>query len=363
MKKILSMVLTAAMCVSLVACSSGTTNTAPAAASTAASTADAAASEADTAASTADTAASEAAAATGDYPTKGVTIVCPYGAGGGTDLALRILAECAEEEFGQTFTVVNQTGGSGSVGLTETLAAAHDGYTLGFYSIDLVNLRLLDLAPENINVDAFDAVCTINGEPEAIIVPADSKWETIEDFLQDAKDNPGTIQLANAGMGNIWHLGAIGVELQTGASFNHIPYDAGTSESLPALLGGHVDAVVCSVAEAASNIEAGELKALAVFGNERLAGYPDVPTMKELGYDVVVVAMRAIGVASDVPDDIKQAIKDGFAKVVNSDSAKEKCEQAGLTYMPLDAAGTEELLTSMTPGFEAIVSEYLSQAQ
>ena len=185
------------------------------------------------------------------FPTKTMTIVCPYGAGGGTDLALQILAECGKDTFGQTINVENKTGGSGTVGLTEALNAAADGYTLGTCSVDLITLPLLGLAPAETTRDAFDPICVINGEPAAIIVRADSRWNTIQDFLAEAKEKPGTVQLANSGMGDIWHLAAIGIELETGASFNHVPFD-GAASALTAVLSGHVDAVTCSAAAAAS---------------------------------------------------------------------------------------------------------------
>ena len=178
------------------------------------------------------------------FPTKTMTIVCPYGAGGGTDLALRILAECGKDTFGQTINVENKTGGSGTVGLTEALNAAADGYTLGTCSVDLITLPLLGLAPAETTRDAFDPICVINGEPAAIIIRADSRWNTIQDFLAEAKEKPGTVQLANSGMGDIWHLAAIGIELETGASFNHVPFD-GAASALTAVLGGCAMLLTC----------------------------------------------------------------------------------------------------------------------
>lgn len=306
---------------------------------------------------------STAALAADDFPTKNVTIVCPYGAGGGTDLAMRILAEAAQPVFGQTFTVENKTGGSGTVGLSETLAAAHDGYTLATASVDLITLPMLGLAPEEVTREAFDPICIVNGEPAAIIVAADSEYDTIDDFIQAAIDEPGSIQLANAGMGNIWHLAAIGLELQTGAQFTHIPYSGGAAEEVAAVLGGHVDAVVCSPAEAASNIEAGELKVLAVANTERLEAYPDVPTFQEKDIDLTVVALRGLCVPADAPEEVRQALKDGFEEVINSDECKKLVEDANMTYMPLNAEETNEILDSMSGNFENIISTYLESAE
>lgn len=296
-----------------------------------------------------------------DFPTKPMTIVCPYGAGGGTDLALRILAECGKDVFGQTINVENKTGGSGTVGLTEALNAAADGYTLGTCSVDLITLPLLGLAPAETTRDAFDPICVINGEPAAIIVRADSRWNTIEEFIAEAKDNPGTVQLANSGMGNIWHLAAIGIELETGASFNHVPFD-GAASAITAVLGGHVDAVTCSAAEAASNIDSGELKVLAVANTERLAAYPDVPTFQESGVDLTIVALRGLCVNKNTPDDVKKALCDGFEKVINSDACREKIEAANMTYMPLNAQETNDILDSMSGNFEKIIAAYLNSA-
>lgn len=296
-----------------------------------------------------------------DFPTKTMTIVCPYGAGGGTDLALRILAECGKDTFGQTINVENKTGGSGTVGLTEALNANADGYTLGCCSVDLITLPLLGLAPAETTREAFDPICVINGEPAAIIVKSDARWNSIEEFIDEAKAEPGKIQLANSGMGNIWHLAAIGIELETGASFTHIPFD-GAASSTTAVLGGHVDAVVCSAAEAASNIASGDLKVLAVANTERLEAYPDAPTFQEIGVDLTVVALRGLCVNKDVPEDVKQILRDGFEEVINSENCEQKVNDANMTYMPLNAEETDEILTSMSGNFEKIIAAYLESA-
>lgn len=329
LKKILTLVLICAMALSLAACG-GTPATTPSDTTT--------------------------------FPNKTMTIVCPYGAGGGTDLALRILAECGQEEFGQVINVENKTGGSGTVGLTEALNAAADGYTLGTASVDLITLPLLGLAPEGLTRDSFDPICIINGEPAAIIVRSDAQWNTIEEFVDYAKANPGAIQLANSGMGNIWHLAAIGLELETGASFTHVPFSDGASQAIAAVLGGHVDAVVCSAAEVASNVAAGDMKVLAVANTERLESYPDVPTFIEKDINLTVVALRGLCVNASVPDDVKQVLKDGFEKVINSDACKQKIQEANMTYMPLNAEETDAILTSMAGNFEKIIAKYLETA-
>ena len=296
-----------------------------------------------------------------DLSNASVTIICPYGAGGGTDLCMRILGQAAEKVIGGTYTVENHTGGSGTTGLYDVLAADHDGYTLGTASVDLITLSLLGIA-EDLTLDTFAPICIINGEPAAIIVPADSQFETIEDFIAYGKENPGTIKLANAGAGNIWHLAAIGVELKTGASFNHIPYSDGTSASLPAVLSGDVDAVICSPAEADSYIQSGDLKLLVVFNPERMEKYPDVPTLHEIDVDLDIAALRGLCVPADAPEDVVAAMQEAFDKVINSDACKALVEEANLTYMPLNGEQTAELLNGMRANYEDIISTYLESA-
>lgn len=296
-----------------------------------------------------------------DLSNASVTIICPYGAGGGTDVAMRILAQAAEEVVGGTYTVENDTGGSGTTGLYACLTAAHDGYTLATASVDLITLSLLGIA-DDLTLDTFAPICIINGEPAGIIVPADSQFDTIDDFIQYGVDNPGAIKLANAGAGNIWHLAAIGIELKTGASFNHIPYSDGTSASLPAVLSGDVDAVVCSPAEAASYIDAGQLKVLAVANTERLEAYPDVPTLNEKGIDLVIAALRGLCVPADCPPEMIAAMQENFEKVINSDTCRQLTEDANMTYMPLNAEETDSLLRGMQANYEEIISAYLASA-
>lgn len=125
---------------------------------------------------------------------------------------------------------------------------------------------------------------------------------------------------------------------------------------------GHVDAVTCSAAEAASNIASGELKVLAVANTERLEAYPDVPTFQEVGVDLTIVALRGLCINKDPPDDVKKALCDGFEKVINSYACREKIEAANMTYMPLNAQETNDILDSMSGNFEKIINAYLNSA-
>lgn len=351
MKKVLALILALCMVFALCACGSSAPAETPAPSEA----------PAEAPAETPAEEPAEAPAEGVDLSNASVTIICPYGAGGGTDTTMRVLAQAAEKVIGGTYTVENHTGGSGTTGLYDCLAADHDGYTLATASVDLITLSLLGIA-DDLTLDTFAPICILNGEPAAIIVPADSPYQTIEDFVQAGIDNPGTVTLANAGAGNIWHLAAIGVELKTGASFSHIPYSDGTSASLPAVLAGDVDAVICSPAEAASFIEAGDLKVLAVAAADRLAAYPDVPTFTESGVDLIIMALRGLCVPADAPADVIAALQDAFAEVIASEECQKLLADANQTYMPFDAEGTADLLNGMRSNYEAIIEAYLASA-
>jgi tripartite-type tricarboxylate transporter receptor subunit TctC len=294
------------------------------------------------------------------FPQKAVTIVCPYGAGGGTDLAMRIMGEYAGKYLGQSVVVENKTGGAGSIGMLAVLDSRRDGYTLGSATADLITIPLLGIT-DRISLESFEVIGAVNGEPAAIIVRTDSPWNSLKDFLEDARKRPGQITLANAGAGNIWHLSALGLEDATGTSFNHVPYQDGAAAALTGLMGGHVDAAVCSVAEASANIASGSLKALAIAGDKRLDAFPSVPTYKEEGIDLVILAIRGVCVASDVPEAEKAILKEAFKKGINDPECKQKILGANMTYMPLDAEELKTTLVAMRSTFEKAVAIYNRQ--
>lgn len=296
----------------------------------------------------------------GEFPVKAVTIVCPYGAGGGTDLAMRIVGEYAGKYLGQSVVIVNKTGGAGSIGLLAALEATRDGYTLAAATVDLITLPMLGMV-DNVGLDSFDLLCAINGEPASIIVRADAPWNTLQEFVEAAKKAPGDISLANSGSGNIWHLSAIGLEDAAGIEFNHVPYQDGANAALTGLLGGHVDACVASVAEAASNIASGDLKALAVAGETRLEAFPNVPTYKEQGINLVIVALRGVCVPTGIPAANLKVLQDAFAKAIADPECAAKIRTANMTYLPLDAAQTASLLQEMKPAFEKAIKIYQDQ--
>jgi tripartite-type tricarboxylate transporter receptor subunit TctC len=264
-----------------------------------------------------------------DFPKKSVTLIVPYAAGGGTDATARALAKSAEKHLGQPITVVNKTGGGGSVGMMEGSNAKGDGYTVTMATVELATLPHLGLSP--VSYENFKPVALINYDPSAITVRADSQWKTMKEFLDYAKQHPGELKLGNSGTGAIWHLAAATIEKGAGVKFNHIPFE-GAAPAVTALLGGHVDAVPVSPAEVKSQVEAGKLRTLAINDSKPSDALPNVKTLKdETGLPVNFVGTwRGLTVPKETPDDVVKVLTDAFTKGAEEQEFKDYMKKNGL---------------------------------
>lgn len=233
-----------------------------------------------------------------DFPERGITLVVPYAAGGGTDLLSRNLARAAEPLFGRTVTVNNITGGVGAVGFTAGLLAPPDGYTVTAVTFELVSLPLQGLVP--FTHEDFDLLMRTNMDPAALTVGADFPADTLEEFLALARTRETPLSLGNSGFGSVWHLAGALFAQTTDITGRFIPY-SGAAPAITALVGGHVDAVTVSLGEVRPHVLAGQLKVLGVMSESRLDLFPDVPTFRERGIDVVFGTWRGLALPRDTP--------------------------------------------------------------
>lgn len=280
-------------------------------------------------------------AAAAQYPNKGIELVVPYAAGGGTDLVARVFADQAKKHLPKPVGVVNKTGGAGSIGLADIATGRPDGYKIGMGTVELTMLPHMGLAA--FTADDFAPICRLNAEPSAITVKADAPWQTVEEFLAYAKANPGKVRIGNSGTGAIWHIAAAALESRLGTTFNHIPYD-GANPAVTALLGGHIEAVTVSPPEVVSHVKGGTLRILAVMGEERANGFDDVPTLKEKGVDLQVATWRGIVVPKKTPANIVAVLGDVCAKTTAEPEFKEALAKMNLTWAYRDAAGYGETI-------------------
>lgn len=252
-----------------------------------------------------------------DYPTRPIELVVPYTAGGGTDSLARAFAEAARKHLPQTLIVVNKPGASGIVGWSDVINSKADGYKIAVLSGELTTMPHLGLT--KITYEDLVPIAQLNYDAAAITVRADAKWNTIEEFLADAKKRNGEMQVGNGGNGGIWHLAAAALEDKTGVKFNHVPF-AGAAPSITALLGGHIDATAASAAEVSSYVEAGKLKTLAVMSTQRIKGFEKVATLKERNIDVVVGNWRGLAVAKSTPPEVVSVLREAASKIAREQS-------------------------------------------
>lgn len=268
------------------------------------------------------------------FPTRTINIICPYAAGGGTDLFARGLARSAEPLLGHPIIVSNITGGAGAVGHSAGILARPDGYTVTAVTFELVSLPLQDLVP--FDHKDFDLLMRINQDPAALAVSADFPGNTIAEFAAWAK-NRKSVTIANSGIGSAFHLASAELAEELGIEVQHIPF-GGASPALTALLGGHVDAVVVGPGEMRIQHGAGQLKILGVMSEERVALFPEVPTLREAGFDIVMGTWRGLAVPKNTPEPIRKKLTDIFYQALKSPEFISFAENGGLNLDYANAA-------------------------
>jgi len=269
-----------------------------------------------------------------DYPTRTVELVVPFSAGGGTDTMARAFAEAAKKHLPQPIIVINKPGASGAIGMAEVVNAKPDGYKIALVTVELAILPLLNQA--KFTADDFRMIARLNADPAAITVRTEAPWKTIEEFLADATKRPGEVSLANAGNGSIWHLAALALQEKTGAKFLHVPFQ-GAAPALPALLGGHVDALAVSPGEVASYVRSGKFRTLAVMADQRSPGFEDVPTLRERNVDLSIGTWRGLAAPKNTPQEVVDVLVAAAKKTAEEPSFRESLTKAALGFSYADA--------------------------
>lgn len=344
-KKMLSMVLAGVLAASVMGCSSGTKTEAPAAGTTAAQETTAAAAE------KADT----AQKSDGSYPSKQISIICPYSAGGAADTVSRAVAAELQNNLGVPVVVVNKTGAAGAVGLAEGKAAAADGYTITYIPVESTFLKYLDMS--DVTADDFMLLGRVMQMPASIVVKADAQWNTLDEFINYAKDHPAEITVGNPGSGSNFYMAAKALEHEAGVQFTHVPFD-GSSAAITALLGGNISAASIAPGEAAANIgEGGDLKVLSLLSGSASTTFPEIPVAKDMGYNVSFQGWASFGVPLNTPDDVVKTLEDALAKAADTDTVKNILSTKGFDYAYLNAADMTAFAKEEQTKYEKIISE------
>jgi tripartite-type tricarboxylate transporter receptor subunit TctC len=276
------------------------------------------------------------ASAQDSYPSRAVTIIVPFPPGGVADIVARATAPAMERSLGQPVVVVNRPGAGGTVGAAALANAAPDGYTL------LMALASISTNPEQDRVSGRQAafqlsqlapLARISIEPMLMAVRAQSPYRTLQDIVEDAKKRPGRISYASSGLYGVYHIATEMFTHEAGVKFHHIPYKGG-APALLALLSGEVDIGLVTRSVGLKHLQAGTLRPLAAWGS-RWEQFPDVPTVKELGFDFEYNLWSGLFAPAGTPDAVMKRLREAVRAAVEDALFKSVMEklQASLAYL------------------------------
>lgn len=256
-----------------------------------------------------------------EFPESTITYVNPFSPGGECDIVQRMQQNPLAEELGVDVVIEYREGGGGAVGWSHVKDQPADAYTFACFSIPHIIAQPLTRDP-GYETDDLQVIYTYHSTPQVLIVRQDSPFETLEDFINFARENPGSITVGGTGTASGNHLGAVRLMRAADIRLTWIPFP-GSGPTIPALEGGHVGALMSNSTMAQRNRD--KFRPLAVASTERLPFFPDTPTFQELGYDVVEAIYRGALGPADMPADRVQRIADALDKV-NREQAEEKTE-------------------------------------
>lgn len=271
------------------------------------------------------------------FPNKSVEFIVPWAAGGGVDTLMRAIATVFPKYANnQQLIIKNVTGGGGAIGFNEAAKAKPDGYTLTSGTTPLITKIHMTAVP--FSLESFEPIMMFADIPCYIMVPADSPYKNLQDYVADAKKRPGKITIGNSGAGGGTHLVALAFQMFTDIKLNHIPFEGG-AKSFTALMGKHIDSAIGSSPEGISQALAGDLRILGIFGDQRLAQFPDVPTAAEQGFEFYGTMWRGIVAPKGTPKAIINRLDEIFKKCMDDPEFRKRAEEM---TCPLKYMGPQE---------------------
>jgi len=291
-----------------------------------------------------------AAPASAEYPEKPVVVIVPFGAGGGTDGTARIFAAELANTLGTDIVVKNTTGAQGTIGANEVATAASDGYKIGYIPVGPAttqpHLRNLPYG-----IDSWSFICGVSRSPIVLTVTKDSPFDTVEDIVKAAKDDPDGMLWA-AGTGSVPNLSLIGFENATGAEIRHFPVRdaaAGTKE----LMGGTVQ----FYADSSNIVPRFDLKPIVVFADGRLPELPDVPTFSETGYEGNFAIWNGVFGPANMDEEAKTKLADACATTVTAEAYITNMGKVGAPITYMDSEEFEDYVRDQYDAFGVILKE------
>lgn len=264
------------------------------------------------------------------YPERPITLVVPWGAGGGTDQTARMVASLLERDLGKPVNVVNRTGGSGVVGHSAIATGAPDGYTIGMVTVEINMMHWQGLT--DLTYKSYTPLALMNEDPAGFQVSNTSPYKSLKDVVAAIKANPNKFKASGTGQGGIWHLALAGMLQSMGINPATVPWvpSNGAAPAMQDLAAGGIDFVTCSVPEARAMLDAGKAISLGVMSTSRNPVFPTVPTLKEaVGTDWTIGAWRGIAGPKGMPKEAVDRLVPALKKAYDSKEFQDFMAKAG----------------------------------
>jgi tripartite-type tricarboxylate transporter receptor subunit TctC len=294
-------------------------------------------------------------AAAQDWPNRPVRIVSAFAAGGAADIVARTVADHFSTAFNQQFFVETRAGASGTIAVKSVAEAPPDGYNLVVTTSTL--LVLLPASNPKLGYDPIKGLTNIGyiaGTPIVLSVNGKSAVKTLKDFVAHGKQSAKPLAYSSSGLGSSGHLVAEVFAQQAGIRIDHVPYKGG-SQGLTDLIGGHIDFASQTLPSTASYMRGGALVPIAHSARERIPDFPDVPTLKELGYDVVSTTWYSLSGPPGLPDEIVQKLNRELVRGMATPESQARLKQNGLIAEPMTVAEFRSFVNAETSRWKPVV--------
>jgi tripartite-type tricarboxylate transporter receptor subunit TctC len=274
------------------------------------------------------------------YPTRPVTIVVPFPPGGIADLTARPLASAFERVLKQPVVVANKTGAAGAAGMQSAAIAKPDGYTIMVALVSISTIPEVDALfgrKPAFTREQFIGIARLNADPPLLVVGADTPWKTVNELVEDGKKRQGEITYSSSGVYGASHVPMEMFLQAAGLNMRHLPTTGG-APAMTAVLGGHAAMWASPPAIAVPHLKAAKIRALATWGATRLTAFPDIPTMKELGYNIEYYLWTGLFAPKNVPANVVKVLRDATRQAVHDrefNNAMEKI-QTPIAYQDAD---------------------------
>ncbi len=294
------------------------------------------------------------AAGTAGFPSKRITYNICFNPGGESDITARFQEQPLKKILGQDIAINYKIGGGGALCWSELVQTKPDGYTIAGHNLPHIALQPLEMGNAGYKTLDLKNIYFFESTPNLLLVRNDSPYKTLKEFVEAAKKSPGAFTVGGSGSSSANDLGTTMLNKAAGIQLTYVPF-GGTGSAVPALLGGHVSALM---SYSTMGIQyAGKFRALAIASETRMDVLPDVPTFKELGYDVVEGAYRGVAAPPGTPDDIVKVLADAFEKVHKDLEVKKKMDQNGFKTEFLGPEASLALVKKKMVEYEEIMKQ------